>query len=173
LAAAAAITLTACSGSAKPSHLSADATTSTTADATTTTSTAEAPTTSTTAAPTTTTTARPTTTTAKPTTTTTAPAHAFRLTPTSGGQNTTTHSVGSGCTGANAGVTESIYDPSGQSIDGSGEAARPDGSWDLAIPFTATPGHGPGKYKFVAICFDAVRNVQYFTYAPQYFTFTG
>ena len=126
-------------------------------------------TTTTTAALTTTTTAKAavvTSTTAKATTTTTTgPRRTWSISPTSGPSPAQTTASGVGCTGANAGVTLRVYDPSGQEFNGDGGSAQPDGTWSVPVSFTGAPG----RYKLTAECSGSAP----FRYAAaQYFTIT-
>jgi len=135
-------------------------------------------TTTSTAAPaaTTTSTAKPavkTTTTAKPvvkTTTTAKPAQTFTISPSSGGNNTAFTASGTGCKGAEAGISITAHDPSGTAFNGDGGAAHADGTWRIPMNFYAAGG-AAGRYKYVASC--TIGGAKAFTYAPQYFTFTG
>jgi hypothetical protein len=143
---------------------------STTAASDTTPSTTATTTTTTAAAATTTTT----TTTVKPTTTTTAvAAPAWTLTQTGTDWHGTLTESGTGCTGPEAGVTFTYYDPSGQPYDGDGAASQPDGSWATQQSITTPADHPVGRYKVMAACFNYNSMTKRFTYAPEYFTITG
>lgn len=111
----------------------------------TTTTTAVVVTTTTTLRPTTTTTTRPATT----TTTTTGPARTWSISPTSGPANSEFTAAGSGCTGQDAGVAITLYDPNGQAYNGTGAAAMADGTWRIPVNIGAVP---PGRYTVRAAC---------------------
>jgi hypothetical protein len=130
-----------------------DGTTTTVEETTTTTapptSTTAAPVT-TTARPATTTTAVPTPTSARPATTTTAAAtRNWSISPTSGPANSEFTAAGSGCTGQDAGVGITLYDPNGQAYNGTGAAAMADGTWRIPVNIGAVP---PGRYTVKAAC---------------------
>ena len=93
----------------------------------------------------------------------------FAISPTSGSGTTGISANGTGCTGASAGASLTIFGPAGLPVAGHNATAAADGVW--RVPFTVGANAAPGSYSVQAACRSGAQVL--FVYPPQAFTVTG